>query len=99
MAERAAWLLGDSAGVSSLCCGTAGQAYAALNHARFTGEDRWRSLAAAIANRAASDSVLAGDATTPLSLYKGHAGLALLAVELECPDRAAMPLFEFEPVL
>ena len=99
MAERAAWLVGDSAGVSSLCCGTAGQAYAALNHARFTGEDRWRSLAVAIANRAASDSVLAGDATTPLSLYKGHAGLALLAVELECPDRAAMPLFEFEPVI
>jgi hypothetical protein len=32
-----------------------------------------------------------------LSLYKGHAGLALLAIELECPERAAMPLFEFEP--
>ena len=39
---------------------------------------------------------LAGDATSPLSLYKGHAGLALLAVELEDPERAAMPLFEFE---
>jgi hypothetical protein len=24
-------------------------------------------------------------------------GLALLAAELEYPDRAAMPLFEFEP--
>ena len=39
---------------------------------------------------------LAGDATNPLSLYKSHAGLALLAVELEQPERAAMPLFEFE---
>ena len=55
--------------------------------------------AARIANRAAADGELADDAINPLSLYKGHTGLALLALELDCPERAAMPLFEFEPSL
>jgi serine/threonine-protein kinase len=98
LAERAAWLADAPAGVTSLCCGSAGQAYAALNQYRSSGEDRWRERATQLAAGAASQGTLAGDATTPLSLYKGHAGLALLAVELESPERAAMPLFEFEPL-
>jgi hypothetical protein len=98
LAERAAWL-GDSAcGVTSLCCGTAGQAYAALNQYRSSGDAHWLRLARRLAERGAAEDGLAGDATTPLSLYKGHVGLALLAAELEAPERAAMPLFEFEPV-
>jgi hypothetical protein len=97
LAERAARLTDGAAGVSSLCCGTAGQAYAALNQYRSTGGDRWLSRAVRLAERGAAEDVLAGDATTPLSLYKGHVGLALLAVELERPEHAAMPLFEFEP--
>ncbi len=97
LAERAASLLRGPAGVSSLCCGTAGQAYAALNQYRASGSRRWLSLAARLADRGASEDALAGDATTPLSLYKGQVGLALLAVELECPERASMPLFELEP--
>lgn len=97
LAERAAWLADTPAGVTSLCCGTAGQAYAALNHYRSTGGEHWLSMAARLADRGSAEDVLAGDATTPLSLYKGHVGLALLAAELECPERAAMPLFEFEP--
>ena len=97
LADRAAWLIERPSGITSLCCGAAGQAYAALNHYRTTGEDRWRSRAFAIAHAAARQGELAGDATGPLSLYKGHVGLALLATELECPERAAMPLFEFEP--
>ena len=97
LAERAAWLTDTSAGVTSLCCGTAGQAYAALNQYRSAGDDRWLSLAARLAERGAAGDVLADDATTPLSLYKGHVGVVLLAAELECPERAAMPLFEFEP--
>ena len=96
LAERAAWLTDIPARVSSLCCGAAGQAYAALNHHRHTGEDRWRSLAMRIAESSATHDALAADAKTPLSLYKGHVGLALLAAELECPQRASMPLFEFE---
>ena len=96
LAERAARLTDFTRGVTSLCCGAAGQAYAALNQYRSTGEKRWHSLAIRIANRAATNGDLAADATTAFSLYKGHVGLALLAVELECPERAAMPLFEFE---
>jgi serine/threonine-protein kinase len=97
LASRAAWRTDGPAAVTSLCCGTAGQAYAALSQYRSTGEARWLSLAGRLAERGASEDALAGDATTPLSLYKGHVGLALLAAELEAPERAAMPLFEFEP--
>lgn len=96
LAECAAWMIDFAGGATSLCCGGAGQAYAALNHYRSTGDEQWRSCAIRIANRAASDGVLGEDSTSPLSLYKGHVGLALLAVELECAERAAMPLFEFE---
>ena len=78
-------------------CGTAGQAYAALNHYRAVGDERWLEAAMRLAARGASEDELAGDATTPLSLYKGHVGLALLAAELERPERAGMPLFEPEP--
>lgn len=97
LADRAAWLAEAPSGVSSLCCGSAGQAYAALNQYRSSGDERWRALAMRLAADGASKRELAGDATSPLSLYKGHVGLALLAVELESPERAAMPLFEFEP--
>jgi eukaryotic-like serine/threonine-protein kinase len=97
LAERAAWSVRHRAQVSSLCCGAAGQAYALLNHYRSTGDDVWCSRAVELANQAATQEVLARDATTPLSLYKGHVGLALLAAELEYPEHAAMPLFEREP--
>lgn len=96
LAARAAWLSDVPSGASSLCCGNAGQAYAALNQYRSSGEQRWRAQALRVAATAAANDELAGDATSPLSLYKGHTGLALLAVELEAPERAAMPLFEFE---
>jgi serine/threonine-protein kinase len=97
LAERAAWLTAPPSPITSLCCGAAGQAYAALNHFRSTGNERWLTRATVIARFAAEHGELAGDATSPLSLYKGHVGLALLAAELEDPERAAMPLFEFEP--
>jgi hypothetical protein len=97
LADRAAWLIDAPAGVSSLCCGSAGQIYAALNHARASNDPAWHARALALADRSATEAGLASDSKTPLSLYKGHVGLALLALELERPDRAAMPLFEFEP--
>jgi hypothetical protein len=31
----------------------------------------------------------------PDSLYKGELGVAVLAADLECPDGAAFPAFEF----
>jgi serine/threonine protein kinase len=97
LADRAAWLVDAPAGVSNLCCGTAGQVYAALNHYRSTNDERWHARAVGLAERSAAGDALAGDSKTPLSLYKGHAGLALLALELDRPADAAMPLFELEP--
>jgi len=97
LAERAAWLLDYRLGVGNLCCGRAGQAYAALNHYRNTGEERWRARAIQIAGRQSTSDAEVHDAKSPLSLYKGQTALALLAIELDCPERAAMPLFEFEP--
>jgi serine/threonine-protein kinase len=96
LAERAAQLAQYPAGLASLCCGAAGQFYALLNHHRSTGDDVWRSRAIRLANCAAEPELLAEDARTPLGLYKGRVGVALLAAELESPERAAMPLFEFE---
>jgi serine/threonine-protein kinase len=103
LAEGAARLTVDRrtqpANITSLCCGSAGAVYAVLNHHRATGEEIWRSRAQRLAEDSAREPVLASDATSPLSLYKGHAGLALLAAELERPELAAMPLFELEPPL
>ena len=101
LAEGAARLTVDRhnhpANPTSLCCGSAGAVYAVLNHHRATGEEIWRSRAQRLAQDSARAPGLAPDATSPLSLYKGHAGLALLAAELERPELAAMPLFEPEP--
>jgi eukaryotic-like serine/threonine-protein kinase len=94
LAERAAHTLAGPVGVSSLCCGSAGVAYAALSRYRHTGVRRWLTLATRVAEGSVARDAVASDATSPLSLYKGHAGLALLAIELEAPERAAMPLFE-----
>jgi len=101
LAEGAARLTVDRgiqpANITSLCCGTAGAVYAVLNHHRATGEEIWRARAQRLAEDSAREPVLAPDVTSPLSLYKGHAGLALLAAELERTELAAMPLFELEP--
>ena len=103
LAEGAARLTVDRraqpANITSLCCGSAGAVYAVLNHHRATGEEIWRARAQRLAEDRAREPVLAPDATSPLSLYKGHAGLALLAAELERPELAVMPLFELEPAL
>jgi serine/threonine-protein kinase len=95
-AERAARLLDQPTPVDNLCCGSAGQAYAALNQYRSTGEARWRSLAASIASRGLPSPSRSHEQPRPLSLYRGKVGLALLDIELANPDLAAMPLFEFE---
>ena len=97
LAERSAWLATGPTGVDNLCCGTAGQSYALLSHYRSSGSEHWRSRAAEIAIGAAAAGVPDEDTNPPLSLYKGRAGLALLAIELDAPERSAMPLFEFGP--
>lgn len=80
---------GDSA---SLCCGRAGQGFAALTLYRATGERRWLTAA----HRVAADAARAA-ATEDVpahQLFAGELGGMLLAAELEDPARAAMPVYE-----
>jgi hypothetical protein len=80
-------------GVSaSLCCGQAGQGFAALTLYRATGERHW--LAAA--QRMAADAVraAANEDAPAHQLFAGELGAVLLAAELEDPANAAMPVYE-----
>lgn len=76
----------------SLCCGGAGRAYALLNLHRHTGEAVWLERARDVARRCAAHGKTQDD--YPHSLWKGELGLAVLAADLERPERAAMPFFE-----
>jgi serine/threonine-protein kinase len=76
----------------SLCCGIAGRGYALLNLHRTTGDRVWLDRARDLAERAAGAG--RGDERYPHSLWKGELGLATLALDLEQPERAAMPFFE-----
>jgi serine/threonine protein kinase len=97
--ERVAMAAAESAfgglgGGPSLCCGTAGRAYALLAVAAHTGQEQWRQRARALA------ADLAATADSPHaprdSLYKGALGVHLLQAELarEDPRDAAFPLCE-----
>jgi hypothetical protein len=88
-AEAAVDADGDSA---SLCCGRAGQGFAALTLYRATSERRWLTAA----HRVAADAVrAAADEDAPAhQLFAGELGVMLLAAELEDPARAAMPVYE-----
>jgi serine/threonine-protein kinase len=79
-------------GNQSLCCGRAGQGFAALTLYRATGERRWLTAA----HRVAADAVraLASDTTPTPQLFSGELGVALLVAELEDSERAAMPVYE-----
>jgi len=79
--------------MANLCCGLAGRSYNMLALAKATDEKIWERRAKELLTKAVEGT--ACDAW-PNSLYKGRVGLALLAVEIERPDLAAMPLFEDE---
>lgn len=90
LAEQAAWDASTRpTGITQLCCGRAGQAYALLALYTHTGDDRWLRAARELGARAAtgSDALIAG------SLHKGDTGIAVLAADLACPEAAAMPFF------
>lgn len=76
-----------------LCCGLAGQAYAALAMYRHTGEAEWLRKGRDLAEAAATVASLARDDCTPGSLHKGELGVAALAADLERPEEATMPFF------
>jgi eukaryotic-like serine/threonine-protein kinase len=88
-AEDAVAAAGDSA---SLCCGRAGQAFAALTLYRATDERRW--LAAAHRMAAGAVRAAANEGAPAHQLFAGELGAMLLAAELEDPARAAMPVYE-----
>ena len=92
LAERPAVhaILGRGAG-ASLCCGLGGQAYAAVALYRATGEHTWLSHARRLADEAAATP--AGPEFPAHSLWGGDLGVALLTLELDEPERAAMPLY------
>jgi eukaryotic-like serine/threonine-protein kinase len=78
--------------VASLCCGRAGEAFAALTLFRTTGEKRWLDAAKRVAVHAAAKSDT--DEGQKHELFHGRLGVALLMLELEDPGRSAMPVSE-----
>ena len=92
VAERPAVhaVLGRGAG-ASLCCGLAGQAFAALALYRATGEPTWLAHGRRLAEEAADASV--GPDFPEHSLWGGELGVALLRLEIEEPAPAVMPLY------
>lgn len=76
-----------------LCCGLAGQAYAALTMYRHTGEGGWLERGRALADAAADVTRLTREDCLPGSLHKGELGVAVLAADLERPEEASMPFF------
>jgi serine/threonine-protein kinase len=93
LAELAAWTTwDDERGTATLCCGTAGRAYALLNFYKHTGATEWSSRACQLANHAAATA-----AETSLrrhSLWRGELGVAVLVADLASPENARMPFFE-----
>lgn len=92
-AELAAWNNWDEPHRgSTLCCGTAGRAYALLNFYRHTGRREWLSRARVLANHAAANAV--ATAARAGALWKGELGVAVLIADLASPENARMPFFE-----
>jgi predicted Ser/Thr protein kinase len=93
LAELSAWNNWDEPrGVATLCCGTAGRAYALLNLYKHTGATEWLSRARHLANHAAA--VAAQTAQRTNALWKGELGVAVLIADLASPENARMPFFE-----
>jgi serine/threonine-protein kinase len=78
-------------GSAGLCCGLAGRAYAALAMYRATGESAWLPHAKRLAVEAAGSAC--GPDFPQHSLWGGDVGVALLALDIGEPDRAAMPIY------
>lgn len=98
LAEKAAWHSWEHDDRNpNLCCGLTGRAFALLRYYRYTGDDLWLLRARQLAHLALDifGKTVFADSRT-YSLYRGALGAALLASELDYPERAVMPLFEPE---
>lgn len=91
-AANGAW--DDPAPVGDLCCGISGRAYGLLNLYKRTAEQSLLDRARTLGDQAAL--AVAQYSLRRASLYKGEIGVALLAADLEHPELAAMPFFEYE---
>jgi serine/threonine protein kinase len=89
-AARNAWEEADRA--TTLCCGSAGSAYALLALYRAQGEKIWLTRGEEFADKAVQNASAGAES----SLYKGDLGIALLAYEIAHPTCASMPVFELE---
>jgi serine/threonine protein kinase len=89
-AARNAWEEADRA--TTLCCGSAGSAYALLALYRAQGEKIWLTRGEEFAEKAVQNASAGAES----SLYKGDLGIALLAYEIAHPTCASMPVFELE---
>ena len=89
-AARNAWENGEQA--STLCCGSAGPAYALLARHRVVGDRVWLTRSEEMLERA----IRHASAGVDCSLYKGNLGVVLLAEEIEHHAWSPMPMFEAE---
>ncbi len=98
LADASSWSAWEApSGVFDLCCGLVGRAYALLARYRHSGDDAWLQRAGQLATRAfATFDEVGAQLPRPLSLFKGEAGLAVLAADLRHPEQAALPFFEPE---
>jgi serine/threonine-protein kinase len=95
IAAAAAFATVDDRGANtSLCCGQAGHVFAMLHMYRCTGERAWLRLASERLHSALVDRESMPGVGWSHSLFRGDVGLALAAVEVECPEEARFPLFE-----
>jgi serine/threonine-protein kinase len=78
--------------LAQVCCGLAGQAYAALAMYESTGDPAWLKRGSEIAELAAIRAVQSPDDSLAAALYKGEAGIALLICDLERYGSASMPV-------
>lgn len=90
--ECAADAVADDTSLPSLCCGRGGQAFAALTVYQATGDEHWLADAKRIVT--STVAALPEDDPEAHQLFSGQLGVALAALELEDPRRAAMPVFQ-----
>jgi serine/threonine protein kinase len=98
LAEACAWSTWEArSAYFDLCCGLVGRSYCLLNFYRHTGRSGWVGRAQTLARRAVTEFAATRSALQrPLGLFKGEAGLAVLAADLRRPETAAYPLIEPE---
>jgi eukaryotic-like serine/threonine-protein kinase len=92
LAELSAWNNWEEpCGPPTLCCGSAGRAYALLNLYKHTGATEWLARARQLANHAVG---ALSSSQRRNALWKGELGVAVLVADLASPENALMPFFE-----